>query len=150
MSIEIVPMEERHLDGTAALEARCFSQPWTRAGFAEELQNPNAIFLIAEENGSLLGYAGMQFAAGEFYVCNIAVDPASRRRGVGRALLAALIHAAADRAGSFISLEVRPSNHAALCLYRGLGFVEAGRRRNFYSRPQEDGLILTLNLKEGD
>lgn len=150
MSVEITPMQERHLDKTAALEARCFSQPWTRAGFAEELQNPNAIFLAAEESGCLLGYAGMQFAAGEFYVCNIAVDPASRRRGVGRALLAALIQAAVDRTGSFVSLEVRPSNHAALCLYRRLGFVEVGRRKNFYSRPQEDGLILTLNLKEGD
>lgn len=148
--VEIVSMAQAHLDAIASLEARCFSQPWSRAGFAEELQNSNALFLAAQEDGALLGYAGMQFAAGEFYVCNIAVDPACRRRGIGEALLSALVQAAVQRGGRFISLEVRPSNQAALGLYRKLGFSLAGRRKDFYARPREDALILTLYLKGGD
>ena len=139
-------MEQRHLDRLAELEAMCFSTPWSRKALEEELDNPNAVFLVAEEEGAPLGYAGMHCAAGEGYVDNVAVFPAARRRGVATALLEALELAARDREGEFLSLEVRPSNTGAVALYRRLGFEEAGRRRDFYRDPREDGLILTKRL----
>lgn len=144
----IVPMEERHLDDLARLERLCFSRPWSRQALKEELTNPAACFLVGEEAGEVLGYAGMHCAAGECYVDNVAVFPEARRQGVGRKLMEALLQAAAARGGEFLSLEVRPSNLEALALYRGLGFREAGRRRRFYDDPVEDGLLLTKDLEK--
>ena len=144
----IVPMEERHLDDLARLERLCFSRPWSRQALKEELTNPAACFLVGEEAGEMLGYAGMHCAAGECYVDNVAVFPEARRQGVGRKLMEALLQAAAARGGEFLSLEVRPSNLEALALYRGLGFREVGRRRRFYDDPVEDGLLLTKDLKK--
>ena len=144
----IVPMEERHLDDLARLERLCFSRPWSRQALKEELTNPAACFLVGEEAGEVLGYAGMHCAAGECYVDNVAVFPEARRQGVGRKLMEALLQAAAAWGGEFLSLEVRPSNLEALALYRGLGFREVGRRRRFYDDPVEDGLLLTKDLKK--
>ena len=114
----------------------------------EELTNPAVCFLVGEEAGEVLGYAGMHCAAGECYVDNVAVFPEARRQGVGRKLMEALLQAAAARGGEFLSLEVRPSNLEALALYRGLGFREVGRRRRFYDDPVEDGLLLTKDLEK--
>ena len=144
----IVPMEERHLDDLARLERLCFSRPWSRQALKEELTNPAACFLVGEEAGEVLGYAGMHCAAGECYVDNVAVFPEARRQGVGRKLMEALLQAAAARGGEFLSLEVRPSNLEALALYRGLGFREVGRRRRFYDDPVEDGLLLTKDQEK--
>ena len=144
----IVPMEERHLDDLARLERLCFSRPWSRQALKEELTNPATCFLVGEEAGEVLGYAGMHCAAGECYVDNVAVFPEARRQGVGRKLMEALLQAAAARGGEFLSLEVRPSNLEALALYRGLGFREVGRRRRFYDDPVEDGLLLTKDLEK--
>lgn len=146
--LTIVPMEERHLDDLARLERLCFSRPWSLQALKEELTNPAACFLVGEEAGEVLGYAGMHCAAGECYVDNVAVFPEARRQGVGRKLMEALLQAAAARGGEFLSLEVRPSNLEALALYRGLGFREVGRRRRFYDDPVEDGLLLTKDLEK--
>lgn len=132
----------------AELEKLCFSSPWSEAALAEETENPNACFFTAVEDGKILGYAGMHMAAGECYVDNVAVFPAFRRKGVGEALLRALLREAESRGGEFLSLEVRPSNASALALYRKLGFLEEGRRKNFYTGPIEDGLILTKRFQK--
>ena len=116
----------------------------------DELGNPNAVYLVAVEAGAVLGYGGMRSAAGEFYFDNIAVDPVYRRRGVGRKLVRAMADCAKEAGGLFVSLEVRASNLPAIELYRGLGFEEAGRRRGFYQKPAEDGLIFTKWFEEND
>lgn len=146
--MEIVPMEPRHLDQVTAIEAVCFSLPWSREAFAEELDADNAVYLAALEGPDVLGYGGMRFAAGEFYVDNIAVRPSHRRQGVGLAIMKALVDRARSMGGAFISLEVRPSNEAALSLYRQLGFEPVGLRKNFYEKPREDALILTRRFEE--
>ena len=74
---------------------------------------------------------------------NIAVFGHHRKKGVGTAIVEALIQEAKRQGAEFISLEVRPSNRAAVGLYTKLGFAEEGRRRNFYTDPAEDALILT-------
>ena len=140
-----MPMREGHLDSLAALEAVCFSEPWTREGLAAELACDTAVFLTAELDGKAVGYAGMHCVCGECYMDNLAVAPELRRGGIGRALMEALIREARGKGASFLTLEVRGSNVPALALYRSLGFFEAGRRKNFYRNPPEDALILTLS-----
>lgn len=148
--MELVNMAPEHLDRLAELEGQCFSRPWSRKALEEELDNPAACFLVAVEGGRVLGYGGMHCAAGECYVDNVAVNPGQRRRGVGTALVRGLARAARGRGGEFLSLEVRPSNLGAVALYTGLGFAPQGRRKNFYTQPAEDALILTLRLGEED
>lgn len=145
---QVVPLTEDWLEAVAELEQLCFSTPWSRQALASELDNPQAVYLAALQEGRLLGYGGMRFAAGEFYVDNIAVAPCCRRQGIGRLIVTALLEEARARDGCFLSLEVRASNQAALALYKGLGFCQAGRRKNFYTRPTEDALIMTYWLEE--
>lgn len=146
--LTLTPMEERHLDALAELERVCFSSPWTRAGLAAELQNPGAVFFVAELASSVAGYAGMSCVLDECYVDNVAVFPEYRRRGVGRALMDRLTAAARGRDASFVTLEVRASNAGAIALYTQSGFRKAGQRPGFYSAPKEDALILTKYLKQ--
>lgn len=147
-SLRIVPMEERHIAALAELERLCFSRPRSASLLREELSNPPARFFVAEwTDGSgkteIAGYAGMQSIAGECYVENIAVFPALRGRGIGRALTTALLTAAAAEHSAFVTLEVRSSNEAAIGLYRSLGFTEVGERKNFYCDPAENALLMT-------
>ena len=134
-----VPLQERHLDEAARLETLCFSRPWSRQALAEELENPTAFFLAAEDDtGELLGYAGMHVVCGEGYIDNVAVFPQARRRGVGRLLVQSLVQWLREHEGVFLTLEVRPSNEPAISLYGSLGFEEVGRRPRFYECPTED------------
>ena len=146
--MEILPMKKEHTEKLAELEKLCFSRPWSEEALLEELTNPVAAFFTATEGEpegeeKILGYAGMHCPGGECYLDNLAVFPQHRRQGVGKALLRALEEEAKCRGGTFLSLEVRASNESAISLYRSMGFQEAGRRKNFYTDPQEDALILT-------
>lgn len=141
------------LEGCAALEKLCFHEPWS-AHSLELLCNDGigVGFLCTgsippEGSTGVTAYGGMLVAVDEGQITNIAVHPACRRQGLGRAILTSLIRYAKSAHLASITLEVRPSNEAALRLYRHAGFVEVGRRKNFYTKPTEDALILELNLK---
>ena len=144
--MKIMRIGPHHVDGIAELERACFSVPWSRESVASELENPVAWYVVAEEGGQLLGYAGMHAILDEGYITNIATSPAHRRRGVADALLCALKACAAERELSFLSLEVRLSNAAAQGLYRKHGFAPSGLRRGYYHSPKEDALIMQLDL----
>lgn len=148
IKVSIVPMSADHLDEIAALERVCFSRPWSRSMLAEELENQCAAFLTALDavTGKVVGYAGLLVAADEGYITNVAVFPEYRRQGVAAKLLKVFCDFAAGRQLAFLTLEVRPSNTAAIALYQSLGFTERGRRRNYYDLPKEDALILTRDF----
>ena len=146
--ITLAPMTREDLPRLADLEKICFSTPWSQESLAAELQKENALFLAAHAEGQAVAYAGMNWVLDEGYVDNVAVHPSFRRQGLGRALMSALIQQARALDLAFLSLEVRPSNAGAIALYTSLGFREAGRRRNFYTQPAEDALILTLWFRE--
>ena len=150
IQVKIVPMNADHLDEIAALERVCFSRPWSRNMLAEELENQCAAFLTALDavTGKVVGYAGLLVAADEGYITNVAVDPSRRRQGVAAQLLRVFDDFARANHLAFLTLEVRPSNQAAIALYQGFGFIEAGRRRNYYDLPKEDALILTKYYTE--
>jgi DNA polymerase-1 len=136
--MRIVPMGAAHIPALAALEESCFSQPWSAAALAAELDKPGSLFLVAEGGGEPAGYVGLNAVLDEGYICNVAVRPDFRRRGVASALLSELLRRCGERGLSFVSLEVRRSNEAAVSLYAGLGFVPVGVRPGFYEAPRED------------
>ena len=143
-------MSAEHINEVAALELACFSRPWSRQMLAEELDNQCAAFLVAvePETEKAMGYAGLLVVADEGYITNVAVDPSCRRQGVAAQLLQVFDNFAKGNHLAFLTLEVRPSNAAAVALYEGFGFAEAGRRRNYYDLPKEDALILTKYYTE--
>ncbi len=148
--IRIVPMTADHLDALERLEKICFSRPWSRRMLAEELENACAAFLVAEDaaSGEVLGYAGVLVMADEGYITNVAVFPEVRRCGVAAQLIEVFMNFARANHLAFLTLEVRPSNAAAIALYRGFGFEEVGRRKNYYDLPKEDALLLTRYFEE--
>ncbi|MGE4549237.1 MAG: ribosomal protein S18-alanine N-acetyltransferase [Intestinibacillus sp.] len=145
--MSIVPMEERHISALAALEKSCFTAPWSEAALREELHNPCALFLVAEDaDGTVRGYIGCQAVLDEGYIANVAVSPACRRQGAGRRLLSALLAHAKERELAFLTLEVRVSNVPAIHLYRQAGFCPVGTRKDYYSEPREDALLMTYYI----
>ena len=148
--IRIVPMTADHLDELERLERICFSRPWSKRMLAEELDNACAAFLVAEDGdtGAVLGYAGLLAMMDEGYITNVAVFPEYRRCGVAAKIIEVFMNFARGNQLSFLTLEVRPSNEAAIALYQRFGFEEVGRRRNYYDLPKEDALILTRYFKE--
>ena len=140
--ISITKMDESHVSQIAALEKICFSEPWSENSIASELTNPLSVWLVAEIDGALVGYIGSQSVLGESDVMNVAVSPDYRRRGIGEALVLALVEELKKQGNHCLSLEVRLSNAPARSLYEKLGFAEVGRRPNYYRNPKEDALIL--------
>lgn len=152
MSIQIVPMNADHLEELEKLERICFSRPWSRKMLAEELENQCAAFLVAQDSitQQVMGYAGLLVMADEGYITNVAVFPEFRRQGVAAKLIAVFENFARGNKLAFLTLEVRPSNTAAIALYKGFGFKEVGRRKNYYDLPKEDALILTKTYEEAE
>ncbi len=145
-NIEIVPMKAEHIPVLAQLEKLCFSQPWSEKSLAEELDNRTAHFLAAVSDDVIMGYIGAFTVCESSYISNIAVFPQHRRKGIGRLLLRKAAEQARKKGAESISLEVRPSNTAAISLYKSEGYEEVGLRKNFYRDPNEDALILTLTF----
>lgn len=138
----IVKMKECHVSAVAALETICFSDPWSENSVSSELKNKLALWLVAEENGTVAGYIGSQTCGEESDVMNVAVHPDFRRRGIAEALVNALVEELKAIGSHCLTLEVRASNAPAIALYEKMGFSEIGRRKNYYRNPREDALIL--------
>ena len=138
----IVTMTSDHVPQVAALEKKCFSDPWSQRSVASELENPLALWLVWEEGGQVLGYVGSQSVLDETDMMNVAVSAQARRRGIAQALVEALVIQLKQRGSRCLTLEVRASYAPARALYEKLGFRQVGRRPNYYSHPKEDGLIL--------
>lgn len=139
----IKEMTARHIKAAAEIEKQCFVHPWSEQSLASEMQGENSIFLMAFEGEEPVGYVGVSVIVDEGYMGNLAVLEKYRRQGVGRALMTELINRSKEQKLAFITLEVRPSNIPAVKLYESLGFIEAGRRKNYYKDPNEDALLLT-------
>lgn len=143
--MNITAMEERHLAALAEIEKACFHAPWSEKMLREELGK--GIFLVAEQDGMTAGYVGCQTVLDEGYITNVAVLPDFRRQGIAKALIAALLERAQESGLAFVTLEVRESNAAARALYAGAGFVPVGTRKNFYTAPTEDAVLMTIPFK---
>jgi len=148
MYYEIVPMDRSHIEQIAQLEKNCFSTPWTENMLTDALFDPQASFIVAEDGeGGVLGYAGLHAVLDEGYIDNVAVEEAARRHGVASALLDVFCRFGQANL-AFLTLEVRASNAAAIALYQKHGFAQVGLRKNYYSNPREDAIIMTREFAE--
>lgn len=143
--IEIIPMTKKHIKEVAEIEKRCFTIPWSKKSFEDELtKNTFAIYVVAvdTENKSLAGYGGMWHVVNEGHITNIAVDPIYRQKGIGKLILNELIKIAYEKQMIGLTLEVRLNNEPAKNLYKELGFKLEGIRKEYYSDTKEDALIM--------
>lgn len=147
MPLVFAPMDEMDLGPCTAIAASA-PDPWTRAQLAAELQTPGRHTFVALEDTRPVAFICLNLNddhASE--VLQLAVAPALRRQGYGRALTShALARLAALGATSYV-LDVRASNLAAIALYRRLGFVPVAKRPGLYARPAEDGLTMQKQLQ---
>jgi ribosomal-protein-alanine N-acetyltransferase len=142
--IEIVRMNESHVSAVAELERQNFSEPWPDIAVRGELTNKLALWLVALEDGEVVGYVGSQTVLQEADMMNIAVADSHRRRGIAKMLVEELIR---QLDAYQLTLEVRASNAPAISLYEALGFRQVGLRKNYYRKPKEDALILRKEWK---
>ena len=145
---QIRPMTYDDTGEIALIEKECFSTPWSREGLISELGNDTAVFLTALKGDEIAGYMGMHIVLDECYIANIAVRPGFRRQGIADALLDSAEKIAADKNCAFISLEVRVSNAPAIALYEKRDYESLGERKNFYSDPTENALIMTKTFSK--
>lgn len=134
------------LDAVAAIERESFSDPWTRASFGQLIGRPHLHFFVAMRDDTMVGFSIAYAVAGEAEIANIAVASAARGQGIGGALLRHLLSTLRAAGAAEVWLEVRASNAAARALYQRFGFVEVGRRRNYYRRPVEDAISMRRDV----
>ena len=142
--IAIREMEIDDLSQVMEIENATFAVPWTEMGYFSFLMREDTLFLVAEEEGKILGYCGLLMVLDESDITNVAVEKSRRGQGIGEALVRELAARAARRGIALLHLEVRQSNQAARGLYRKLGFLEDGLRKGYYEEPREDAVLMTL------
>ena len=147
MDLEITKMTSAHIEEIARLEKECFSSPWSEDGLKSELNNSFARFFVALSDGRIAGYIGSHNVLGEVYITNVAVFPEFRRNGVGMTLVDFLVNEMNAEEAEFVTLEVRESNIKAIDLYEKCGFEKVGKRKGFYEKPREDGVLMTHFIK---
>lgn len=146
--MNILPMTEQTVPQVADLESRSFSTPWSEKSIREELKNEWALWYVALEDETFLGYIGIQYGLDGGDIMTIATEPDYRGRDIGKALILHVLEIFKEKNLQYLTLEVRPSNFSALKLYENLGFSQVGKRKNYYRNPTEDALLLTLQLEE--
>ena len=135
-------MTSEHVPQIAFLEKLCFHDPWSESSIASELNNSLSLWLVAMEDDTVVGYVGSQTVLCWTDMMNIAVHPDHRRKKIGEQLVLSLEEELRKQESTCLTLEVRASNEPAKSLYYKLGFLEVGRRKNYYRNPKEDALIL--------
>lgn len=136
--------DEGDLEGVLEVEAESFTNPWTRDMYSWELQNRSMchIFVVRTDECRVAGFCAFWLVFDEIHINNIALRPGFRAQGMGSALLGRVLSEGRDLGARRATLEVRASNTAARRLYERLGFYVAGVRRNYYTSPVEDALVL--------
>lgn len=147
ISIEILPMSVEDIDDVLIVEHQCFSTPWSRESFINELtQNKIAIYMVAKCNKTIVGYAGMWKVFQEGHITNIAVSPEYQRKKIGSCLIQQLMKVAKINDITRMTLEVGETNIAAQNLYSKHGFYSAGIRKDYYADRRENAIIMWLEI----
>ena len=144
--IEIVPLEVAHIREIAQLEELCFPDPWTEDMFIQLLSNPLAVFITAQKDGEVVGYAGIYHILSEGQLMNIAVKEEYRRLGIAEKMFDFILEYAKENDIEVITLEVRKENDPAISLYEKLGFEKVGERPGYYSHPTDDAVLMNYSV----
>jgi len=152
--MNVRPMREADLNAVVRIEQASFSNPWSANAFRYELHSPHARIYIAGNPGAsadtIYGYACLHYVADEIHLLKIAIDSNMRRQGIAEYLLVHCIKKADETDKSAVILEVRPSNRAAIHLYRKFGFEIIATRPNYYlseSGKREDAMIMRKQIE---
>lgn len=135
-------MKPEDLQQVSELEKACFSAPWSYQDFEYALQKDYYTFVVAEENGQIIGQAGLIQSLDEADLTNVAVDKDYRNQKIASQLLEYLFQLGRINGVCAFTLEVRENNNAAIALYKKFGFVSEGIRKNFYDNPKENAVIM--------
>lgn len=141
-------MDEGDLDPVLALEGTIYPQPWSRQIFVDELAAEHRIYLVAEVEDVIVGYAGLMVIAGDAHVTTIAVEGGARRHRIATRLMLDLVDGALVHGARHLTLEVRVSNRGAQRLYSRFGLAPVGVRKDYYI--DEDALIMWVTDIDGD
>jgi ribosomal-protein-alanine N-acetyltransferase len=144
--ITIRRMTHAELDEVVRLERICFSDPWNRKCFEEELGHQFCTPLVVRWDHRIVGYACLWHVDEQMEIANFAVSPEFRRKGIGRRLMEEVLGQSREKGCTSVILSVRESNLPAESLYTEFGFVEVGRRKRYYRYPVEDAVIMVKEL----
>ena len=135
-------------DGAAVaeMEHQSFSDAWSEKAVLETLRQPTALCLVAEKAGRRVGYLLAYQAADEIEIARVAVVEEVKRQGVGTALMKKLQEEGTQRKARKILLDVREKNHMAQAFYEKIGFKEDGIRKRFYTEPEEDAVLMSMQI----
>ena len=145
--LTIKNMQPEDVDEVVAIEKQSFSDPWSKENFLAELDLPFSWVWVAKVDEELVGYCCCWEIEEELQIANLAVHPEFRNQGLGKKILQEILNRACQRKVKKVTLEVRESNQFGLKLYQAFGFTEVGRRKKYYRKPVEDGLILAKILE---
>ncbi len=145
--MQIRPLTADDIAAALAIETETYPQPWTRGIFEDELSRDDRIYLAAEDDGELVGYAGLMVIGEEAHVTTLTVAPSARGARIGTRLMAALARRAREARARSLTLEVRVSNVAAQALYQRFGMAPVGVRKGYYR--DEDALIMWAHDIDG-
>ncbi|MCI1666256.1 MAG: tRNA (adenosine(37)-N6)-threonylcarbamoyltransferase complex transferase subunit TsaD [Atopobiaceae bacterium] len=147
--LQLRPMSVNDVAAVADLEREVFlpsgHEPWSEALFSDEVSNPQHPWWVAHDEGHVIGYAGGQMSGPDVEVTNVCVASDRRREGVAARLVARVAYDAQMLGATGALLEVEDGNSAAMSLYRGLGFEECGRRRDYYGKGR-DAILMRADL----
>jgi ribosomal-protein-alanine N-acetyltransferase len=148
-ALDLRPMELGDLDQVLEIETESFVEPWTRANFEEEIGGlGDSTLTVALLGEKVAGYSVTWYLPDHVHLANVAVRGDCRGRGIGRALVEDVIENAARGGVGKIMLEVRESNVEARRLYETLGFRAVGVKRNYYTKENEDAILMRYALEE--
>jgi ribosomal-protein-alanine N-acetyltransferase len=148
--MEIRPMAEKDIEQVWNMENEIFTTPWSMNSFESSINSMDNIYLVAEEEGDIIGYCGLWGTIDEGQITNIAVREDRRGQHVGNKLLETLIEYGREMGLNAFTLEVRTSNEAAINLYHKFNFEDSGIRKDYYQKPVEDALIMWLRFDYKD
>jgi ribosomal-protein-alanine N-acetyltransferase len=144
-------MIKADIDDVMAIELQSFSNPWHATTFQGEIENEgisSPMVAVDRAERRIVGYIMVWKIHDDVQINNIAVHPDFRRAGIGEAMLRDVLDGARAAGAAFVSLEVRLSNAGARALYEKMGFRLLAVRKEYYSQPVEDALVLGLELKD--
>jgi len=138
--------DESAVDEIVALEAASFTNPWSKEALLWELRNSDVtrVYIGRDADGTLVAFCACWVIFDELHINTMAVDATRRRQGIASELLRYVIGDARAAGAKKVTLEVRESNMGAIRLYESLGFTLVARRPRYYTKPEEDALILWL------
>lgn len=144
--IDVIHAVETDIPAVLEIENEAISPPWSEGALLNEVGRTDGLFVLAVEDGAVLGFCIVRRAADEAELYQIAVREDCRHRGIADSLMKAALGYCRENAVMSLYLEVRRSNEPAIRLYKKNGFKNEGRRKNYYSSPVEDAVIMTLSL----